>query len=163
MFIDNHCHVLGEYYDNIDEVIKKCKAAKVEKIIVSGTNIKTNREVLELVNKYDIVYGTIGFHPTELDDFTDTYFAWLEANINNKKIIGIGEIGLDYHYPDIDKEKQKELFIKQLQIAKKYNKPILLIEPYGSNRIPNDVEINANKIVKWSTKSIVGAIRELVN
>ena len=52
---------------------------------------------------------------------------------------------------------------KEIEIAKKYNKPILLIEPYGSNRIPNDVEINANKIVKWSTKSIVEAIRELVN
>lgn len=52
---------------------------------------------------------------------------------------------------------------KEIEIAKKYNKPILLIEPYGSNRIPNDVEINANKIVKWNTKSIVEAIRELVN
>lgn len=51
---------------------------------------------------------------------------------------------------------------KEIEIAKKYNKPILLIEPYGSNRIPNDVEINANKIVKWNTKSIVEAIRELV-
>ena len=126
MFIDNHCHVLGEYYDNIDEVIKKCKAAKVEKIIVSGTNIKTNREVLELVNKYDIVYGTIGFHPTELDDFTDTYFAWLEANINNKKIIGIGEIGLDYHYDNTDKELQIMVFKRQLDIAKKYHKSVII-------------------------------------
>lgn len=52
---------------------------------------------------------------------------------------------------------------KEIEIAKKYNKPILLIEPYGCNRIPNDVEINANKIVRWNTKSIVEAIRELVN
>ena len=52
---------------------------------------------------------------------------------------------------------------KEIEIATKYNKPILLIEPYRSNRIPNDVEINANKIVKWNTKSIVEAIRELVN
>ena len=52
---------------------------------------------------------------------------------------------------------------KEIEKTKKYNKPILLIEPYGSNRIPNDVEINANKIVKWNTKSIVEAIRELVN
>ena len=92
MYIDTHCHVFSEYYDNIEGIVKKCKEKGVTKIIVSGCDMKSNMEVLELINKYDIIYGTIGFHPTELDDFKDEYFDFLINNINNKKIVGIGEI-----------------------------------------------------------------------
>ena len=81
---------------------------------------------MELVEKYDIVYGALGFHPTELDDFSDEQLIWLEKNINNKKIVAIGEIGLDYHYDNTDKVKQKEVFEKQLQIASKYHKPVIV-------------------------------------
>lgn len=126
MYIDTHCHVFSEYYDNIEEIVKKCKEKGVTKIIVSGCDMKSNMEVLELINKYDIIYGTIGFHPTELDDFKDEYFDFLINNINNKKIVGIGEIGLDYHYENTDKEKQKEIFNRQLEIAEKFNKPVII-------------------------------------
>lgn len=126
MYIDTHSHVLSEYYDNIEEIIKKCKDNDVNKIIVSGCDMKSNIEVLELVKKYDIIYGTIGFHPTELDDFKDEYFKFLEDNINNKKIVGIGEIGLDYHYENTDKSKQIEIFNRQLEIAEMYNKPVII-------------------------------------
>ena len=126
MYIDTHCHVFSEYYDNIDEIINKCKNNGVSKIIVSGCDIETNKEVLELVNKYDIIYGTIGFHPTELNDFREDYFDFLEKNIMNKKIVGIGEIGLDYHYEDTDKNKQINVFTRQLEMAEKYNKPIVV-------------------------------------
>ena len=78
MYIDTHCHVLSEYYDDIEMVISECRNNDIEKIIVNGCDINSNREVLELVNKYDIVYGAIGFHPTELDDFKEEYFKFLE-------------------------------------------------------------------------------------
>ena len=83
-------------------------------------------EVLELVNKYDIIYGTIGFHPTELDGIKEDYFDFLIDNINNSKIVGIGEIGLDYHYEDTDKEMQRMVFNRQLEIAEKFNKPVVV-------------------------------------
>ena len=126
MYIDTHCHVLGEYYDDIEKVISECKDNNVNRIIVNGCDIVSNKEVLELVNKYDIIYGAIGFHPTELDDFKDEYFSFLEKNINNSKIVAVGEIGLDYHYDDTDREKQIMAFKKQLDIAQKYNKPIIV-------------------------------------
>lgn len=126
MFIDTHCHVLSEYYDNIDEVVNQCKKNNVNRIIVNGCDINSNKEVLELVSKYDIIYGAIGFHPTELDDFNDEYFEFLENNISNPKIVAIGEIGLDYYYDNTDKNKQKEIFKRQLDIANKYNKPIIV-------------------------------------
>lgn len=126
MFIDTHCHVFSEYYDNIDEVVNQCKKNNVNRIIVNGCDINSNKEVLELVNKYDVIYGAIGFHPTELDDFKDEYFEFLENNISNPKIVAIGEIGLDYYYDNTDKDKQKEIFKRQLDIANKYNKPIIV-------------------------------------
>ena len=126
MFIDTHCHVLSEYYDNINEVVNQCKKNNVNRIIVNGCDINSNKEVLELVSKYDIIYGAIGFHPTELDDFNDEYFEFLENNISNPKIVAIGEIGLDYYYDNTDKNKQKEIFKRQLDIANKYSKPIIV-------------------------------------
>ena len=126
MYIDTHCHVLSEYYDDIEMVISECRNNDIEKIIVNGCDINSNREVLELVNKYDIVYGAIGFHPTELDDFKEEYFKFLEDNLDNPKIVAVGEIGLDYHYDNTDKEKQVYIFKKQLDIASKYNKPIIV-------------------------------------
>ena len=126
MYIDTHCHVFSEYYDDIEKVISECKDNNVNRIIVNGCDIVSNKEVLELVNKYDIIYGAIGFHPTELDDFNDEYFSFLEENINNSKIVAVGEIGLDYHYDDTDREKQNMAFRKQLDVAQKYNKPIIV-------------------------------------
>lgn len=126
MFIDTHAHLFREYYDNLDDVINDCLNNGVDKIIVSGCDMASNKEVLELTNKYDCIYGTIGFHPTELNGFKDEYFEWLEDNINNRKIVGIGEIGLDYHYDNTDRVLQQEIFKRQLDIALKYNKPIIV-------------------------------------
>lgn len=125
MFIDTHCHIFKEYYEDIDAIIKRCKENNVLKIIVSGCDMKTNKEVLELVSKYDIVYGSIGFHPTELDDVKDEDLQFIEDNIDNDKIVAVGEIGLDYHYDDTDRDKQKYMLKKQLEIAQRHNKPII--------------------------------------
>ena len=80
----------------------------------------------ELVEKYDIVYGAIGFHPTELSGVTDDDLEWLENHLNDNKIVALGEIGLDYHYDNVDKTKEISIFKRQLEIASKYNKPIIV-------------------------------------
>ena len=114
--VDTHCHITSEYYDNIDEVINKMKD---NIIIVSGTNKEDIKEVINLCN-YKNVYGTIGIYPTEELDLKI-----IEDNINNKKIVGIGEIGLDYHL-EHNKEEQINKFIKQLDLARKYNKTVVI-------------------------------------
>lgn len=126
MFIDTHCHLFNEYYENIEDIIIKCKNSNIKKIIVSGVDLKSNMEVLELISKYDMVYGSLGFHPTELKDFCYDDLEWLEEHINDNKIVAVGEIGLDYHYDNTDKEKQLYVFRKQLDIAEKYKKPIII-------------------------------------
>ena len=126
MYIDTHCHMSRNDYSDIPFLIDKIRKSGVSKIIVNGCSIESCKEVLELTKKYDIVYGAIGLHPTELDKFQESDFDWLEEHINDDKIVALGEIGLDYHYDNTDKEKQNYVFKKQLEIAKKHNKPIIV-------------------------------------
>lgn len=125
MYVDTHCHIFLEYYDNIDEIIERAVDCNVKRIIVNGCDMKSNMQVLDLVKKYDIVYGTLGIQPEELDDFNDISLNFIEKHINDDKIVAVGEIGLDYHY-DTDRKKQKELFRRQLDLAVKYSKPVII-------------------------------------
>ena len=124
--IDTHCHLYSSYYDNLDAVIEEIKMSGVKKIVVNGCDMSSNIEVLELVKKYDIIYGAIGFHPTEKHDNINECINFLSMHINDKKIVAVGEIGLDYHYDDTDKNEQKILLKRQLDIASKYNKPVIV-------------------------------------
>ena len=125
MLVDTHCHIFGEYFEDIDKVIERCLCHGVEMIIVNGTNRHDNEEVLKLVRKYDIVYGALGIQPEEVNDYTEDNLKFIEDHIDDDKILAVGEIGLDYHY-ECDKELQKELFKKQLDIAKRHNKPVII-------------------------------------
>lgn len=124
--IDTHAHLYREYYEDLDRTIADIKANGVKKVIVNGCDMKSNLEVLELVKKYDIVYGAIGFHPTELNDDIEDSIKFLKEHINDEKIVAIGEVGLDYHYDDTDKEKQINAFKKQLEIASEHKKPVIV-------------------------------------
>ena len=124
--IDTHCHITRNDYSDIPFLIDKIKNNGINKIIVNGCDMESNWEVLELTKKYDIVFGAIGFHPTELDSFDESNLKWLEEHINDDKIVALGEIGLDYHYDNTDKEKEINIFKKQLEIAKKHNKPVII-------------------------------------
>lgn len=126
MFIDVHCHLDSNYYDDIDKVINNAKKNNVNKLIYNGCNKKSNKEVIKLINKYDSVYGAVGYHPTELEDANEKDYELLENLLSNKKILAIGEIGLDYHYPDTNKEKQKYAFRRQLKLAEKHNIPVIV-------------------------------------
>ena len=123
MRIDTHCHLNKEDYENIDEVIKRMGN---NIMIVSGDSKETNKQVIELCNKYDNVYGTIGYHPNSLDEYNEKTLLELMSQAKHNKIVAIGEIGLDYHYDNHDKEKQQKAFIEQIKIAKELNKPIVI-------------------------------------
>ena len=123
MMIDTHCHILKEDYENQEEVIKKMKD---NIIIVSSASPKDIEEIIELIETYDNVYGTIGIHPEFADTYTKEDLIKLEKYLTHPKIVGIGEIGLDYHYENENKENQKDLFIKQVNLANKYHKTIVI-------------------------------------
>lgn len=134
MLIDTHCHLEKKEYENVDEIIEEALTNGINKLIANGYDCDSSKEVLELINKYDNVYGAIGFAPSEASDFNEDKYNWLEEKIRVKKIVAIGEIGLDYHWYS-NKEEQKELFKRQLDIASKCNKPVIIHNREASDDI----------------------------
>ena len=126
MFTDTHCHILDEYYDNIDEIFVMMKDSKIYRVINNGIDDKSNKEVLEKIKHYDWMYGAIGIHPENVDNYKEEDLEYVIAHINDNKVVAIGEIGLDYHYSKENKEKQIELFEKQLELAERYNVPVIV-------------------------------------
>ncbi len=123
--IDTHCHI--SLTDDIDSLIMDAEKNNVLKFIISGCDARSIRDGLEIIYRYPSIYMTVGFHPDEADNITDKDIEDIEKLIKtNKKIVGIGEIGLDYYHNDMNKERQKEVFIKQLEIAEKYDLPVVI-------------------------------------
>jgi len=150
MLIDIHIHLDHYYYDeDRDKIIENAEKAEVKVIITAGIHPSSNRKALEYTNKYNIVKASLGIYPpkqfqreienaddkTEHDpNFdTDKELEWIEQQIiedqkkENKSILAIGEIGLDYTSADENEiQEQKDLFIKQLRLAKKYDLPVVI-------------------------------------
>lgn len=127
MYIDTHCHLSKKYYNDIDKVIEDNQIALIDKIIISGCEKDEIEETMKIINNYNIVYATIGYHPDQADIITEKDIKELENLVNSsKKVVGIGEIGLDYHYDDINKDKQKQIFEMQLKIAEKLSLPVVI-------------------------------------
>ena len=123
--IDTHCHI--SLTDDVDSLIMDADNNNVKKFIISGCDKRSIRDGLEIIYRYPSIYMTVGFHPDEADNVTDKDIADLEVLIKtNKKIVGIGEIGLDYYHNDMNKERQKEVFVKQLELAEKYDLPVVI-------------------------------------
>lgn len=140
MLIDTHCHLSMSDIDSINNMDGI--------MVTAGCDDETNKEVLELVEKYPNVYGVLGIHPEEIDKITDSSFKFIEDNLSNKKIIGIGEIGLDYYWRNDNKEEQKEVFERQLKLAEKYKLPVIV---HSRDAIQDTYDI----IVRYKVKGII--------
>ncbi|MDH5202350.1 MAG: YchF/TatD family DNA exonuclease [Nitrospirota bacterium] len=133
--IDTHCHLeMDEFNPDRKEVIQRAKAAGIEAIITIGSDLEGNVGGLELSKKYDFIYSSVGFHPHDAKDFTEDIFNQIKSWIKNSdmgqgiqgKIVAIGEIGLDYHYDNSPREIQRDVFMRQLQLAKEVNLPVVI-------------------------------------
>lgn len=127
MFIDTHSHLNNpDLYEKIEHVIKEANNEQVGLFIVPGYDYETSKLALELAHKYSFIYAAIGYHPTEIKGYGDKEYKWLEENVNDEKVVAIGEIGYDFHWDTTTKEEQKEAFYKQIEIAKKAKKPLII-------------------------------------
>lgn len=123
-YIDVHCHPDDENFGDLDGFFASAKSAGVEKVICAGVDLQTSLYASRLAENYDGCYFTAGIHPTEtakaeIDDLELIY-----SLARHPRCVAIGEIGLDYHYPDTDKERQKDYFIRQLSMASKLGLPV---------------------------------------
>ena len=154
MFVDSHCHLYSEYYDNINEIIYLSKIDNICYFINAGCDKTSNLEVITLMNNKDI-FGVIGYHPEYADVITKKDLILLEEQIKLNEVIGIGEIGLDFHYDVYDKEKQKDLFDYQLNLAEKYNLPVVI---HSRDATQDTIEILKKHKVKGTIHSFSGSL-----
>ena len=125
MIIDTHCHVYNSEMENADKIIKKAKKSDIH-IILNGTDPQSNEEVLDLSEKYENVYAALGYLYSFADEITNDEILLLDKQLNNDKVIAVGEIGIDYYHRKDNKDKQKELFKKMLNLSKKHNLPAII-------------------------------------
>ena len=130
-FFDSHAHYNDEKFDEDRwEIIKKVyEEENVTKIVTVGYNIESSKKAIEISKKIDYIYATIGISPNDVPDSLEKWkneLKELERIANNKKIVAIGEIGLDYYWNKGNKELQKKIFTDQIELANKLNLPIVI-------------------------------------
>ncbi|MBQ3566840.1 MAG: TatD family hydrolase [Oscillospiraceae bacterium] len=125
---DSHAHYNAHAFDNDrDELLTALKQSGVVNIVNIAAEMDDSEDILKLVEKYDYIYGALGVHPEAVDRTPDNFTETLEKQIlSQPKIKAIGEIGLDYHYEGYSKENQKKIFVKQLELAKKLDMPVVI-------------------------------------
>ena len=127
MLFDTHVHLNADQFDeDLEETISRAKEAGVQYMVVVGFDEKTINRALALVEEYEFLYAAVGWHPVDAIDFTDAHLRWLEELSAHPKVVALGEMGLDYHWDKSPKEVQKEVFRKQIQLAKKVKLPIII-------------------------------------
>ena len=127
MLIDTHSHIdMDNYKDRFEEVLKTAFEYGVEKIVIPGVEPSGFERILSLCEKYENIYGAVGIHPEEVNYFDENSEKLLKEYLKHEKIIAVGEIGLDYYWDKSQTEKQKEIFEKQILIAKEAKKPVLV-------------------------------------
>lgn len=122
--IDTHSHVDMIEGISTDDVLRNAFEQDVRKIIVPCAYPKDVDKIYELVNKYDNLYGLLGVHPSEARDWDDSLIEKIKKYASSPKIVGIGEIGLDYYWDKSFNDVQKEVFIKQIKLANELGLPI---------------------------------------
>ena len=124
--IDSHVHLnLSQFDEDRDEVLKRVEE-KLDFVVNIAFDLESSEKGVEYADKYSFVYATIGFHPDEIEGYSDEAEKKLEELAKNPKVLAIGEIGLDYHWMTRPKEEQWEIFRRQLRLARKLNKPVVI-------------------------------------
>lgn len=132
--IDVHAHLDDEkLLPRIDEIVDGMKDCGLECIVNSGFDDATNGSTVELTEKYERIFGTLGIHPHEVGELKEQDLLYIERESKREKILAVGEIGLDYYYDLSDRETQKREFVRQLELAYSLKLPVLihLRDAYG--------------------------------
>lgn len=126
-FFDSHAHYNDERFEeNRDELIKEIYSEGITKIVNAGYSLESSKKAIEIADNYDFMYTIAGISPNDIDDFKEEYLKEIEELAKNKKVVAIGEIGLDYHWNTENKELQKHVFISQIKIANELKLPIVI-------------------------------------
>lgn len=127
MLIDTHCHLDFKDFDHDrKEVISRLREEGITSIINVGSSLKGTKDSIELAERNEVIFAAAGIHPHEADNIKDSDLELFKDSFNSKKVVAVGEIGLDYYKNISSKDNQKKLFIRLLQEAKKRDLPIII-------------------------------------
>lgn len=127
MIFDTHAHYDDEQFDiDREELLGKMQGAGIETIVDVGASLETTKKALELAHRYDFIYAAAGVHPSEVEELDDHSIELLRSLCRDDKCVAIGEIGLDYHWPDPAPELQKLWFRRQLNLARSEHLPVII-------------------------------------
>ena len=127
MLFDTHAHLDDARFDeDREQVIRKLRAQGVELVVNVGADMKGCENSVRLAEQYDFIYAAVGLHPYDAQDMTEADLGLIQQLAGHKKVVAIGEIGLDYHYDEADKEKQKLWFYRQIKLAEELNLPYIV-------------------------------------
>ncbi len=127
MLFDSHTHLDDRKFDDDRfEVIGKIKESGVSAIVNIGCNIETSEQSIELAEKYDFIYATVGFHPCDTGDITEEHIEKIKQLASHKKVVAIGEIGLDYYWDSVSRDVQRYWFERQMKLADELDMPVTI-------------------------------------
>ena len=127
MYFDTHAHYDDEAFDSDREELLKAMPEKgVDLIVNPGCGAESSARAVELAERFPFVYAAVGWHPHEADSFHESSVEQLRAWAKHEKVVAIGEIGLDYHYDFSPRDKQREVFVRQMQLAQELGLPVVV-------------------------------------
>jgi TatD DNase family protein len=128
LLIDAHCHLDDEQFANdLDTVVARAEHAGVTAIITAGIDIESSRAAVALAGRYEIVYAVVGIHPHRVESFSAETLPAIRDLASQRKVVGIGEIGLDFHYADAaPRETQERSLLAHLDLAQELGKPVVI-------------------------------------
>ena len=127
MIFDTHAHYDDEQFDiDRDSLLLSMKENGIGTIVNIGANLASSETTLELAHKYDFIYGAVGVHPSDSAELSDDNFDRIRQMCADEKCVAIGEIGLDYYWPEPDHEIQKKWFVRQLDLAREVKLPVVI-------------------------------------
>lgn len=147
MFIDTHCHIDDQKIVDLDDVVSDYLKDGVDTVINMACNLNSCATGMALSQKYPSVYFASGFHPSDANDVTNEDLYRLKSYLTQDKCVAVGEIGLDYHWDGFDKQKQKQVFISQIELAKEFKLPVSIHSRDATEDMINILKDNKDKLV----------------
>lgn len=127
LIFETHAHYDDHMFDeDRDEIIGSLQAAGIGRVVNIGSNLANSQRTVDLVKKYDFFFGAVGVHPNDTGELNDDNFSQIEEMLSNDRIVAVGEIGLDYYYDEPDPETQKKWFVRQLDLARRLDYPVVI-------------------------------------
>ena len=145
--IDTHAHIQDEMISDYKEVLQRASEAGVEKIVCASSNLENSKKAVDIAIANVCVYATVGIHPEDANSYNENSLNELEKLTKNKKVVAIGEIGLDYYHEFASRDLQKEVFIKQIELAYKLKLPVVIHSRDASGDLMEIIRKYKDKLV----------------